>query len=60
MSVRFSLIYEEHWSRKWVEEQGITFATSKVLIKIIPSNGSTREKRIFVKAMVNFKKRNFV
>ena len=39
-------------------EEGINFTVPKVLIKIIPFNSSTWERRIFVKIMLGFKKRN--
>ena len=42
------------------EEKGITFSIPKVLIKIIPFNITTWKKRIFVKVMLSFKKRDFV
>ena len=41
-------------------EQGITFTIPKVMIEFIPFNSSTREKRIFAKVMVSFKKWNFI
>ena len=41
-------------------EQSITFSILKVMVEIIPFNGSTREKRTFVKVMARFKKRTFV
>ena len=39
--------------------QGITFSIPKVMIEIISFNSGTREKRVFVKDIVSFKKEEF-
>ena len=51
------------WPNKFYDtraEQGINFTILKLLIEIIPFSSSTWEKRIFLKVMLSFKKRNLV